>query len=84
MPKAIKLISGAELTLKAYDVRSLLSGQEAQQEVSLEREYDGQILRGQARDRDIITEAITRSSMPSTQLPRARSPSPPRRSEAVS
>jgi 2-isopropylmalate synthase len=58
--KAIERITGINVTLKDYEVRSVTLGEDAQGEVSVEAEHDGRTLRGQGTSTDII-EASARA-----------------------
>jgi 2-isopropylmalate synthase len=52
--KAIERITGLEVNLKDYSVRSVTVGEDAQGEAQVEAEYDGRIVRGRAVSTDII------------------------------
>lgn len=52
--KAIERITGIELQLKDYRVRSVSVGEDAQGEASVEADYNGRILTGRAVSTDII------------------------------
>ena len=49
-----KRITGVTLKLKDYQLRAVTSGRDAQGEVNIEVEYDGQTVRGRAYSTDII------------------------------
>jgi 2-isopropylmalate synthase len=57
---AIERITGVNVVLKDYAVRSVTLGEDAQGEVSVEVEHNGRTLRGQATSTDII-EASARA-----------------------
>jgi 2-isopropylmalate synthase len=58
--KAIERITGTNLTLKSYEVRSVTLGEDAMGEVSVEVEHGGRTQRGVFRSTDII-EASARA-----------------------
>src|SRR5262245_9437685 len=52
--KAIERITGIEVQLKEYHVRSVTAGEDAQGEAHVEARYNGRTLRGRAASTDII------------------------------
>jgi 2-isopropylmalate synthase len=52
--KAIERITGIELTLRDYRVRSVSVGEDAQGEASVEAEYNGKVYSGRAYSTDVI------------------------------
>jgi 2-isopropylmalate synthase len=52
--KAIERITGVEVTLKDYRVRSVSVGEDAQGEAHVEAEYDGRSISGRAVSTDVI------------------------------
>jgi 2-isopropylmalate synthase len=52
--KAIERITGVEVNLKDYTVRSVTVGEDAQGEAQIEAEHDGRTVRGRAVSTDII------------------------------
>ncbi|MCI0379381.1 MAG: 2-isopropylmalate synthase, partial [Gemmataceae bacterium] len=52
--QAIERITGVNVTLKEFQVRSVTVGEDAQGEAQLEAEYAGRTLRGRAVSTDII------------------------------
>jgi 2-isopropylmalate synthase len=52
--KAIERITGVEVKLREYVVRSVTVGEDAQGEASIEAEYNGRTVRGRAVSTDII------------------------------
>ncbi|MFO0844728.1 MAG: 2-isopropylmalate synthase [Gemmataceae bacterium] len=52
--KAIERITGIEVTLKDYRVRSVSVGEDAQGEASVEVEYNGKVMSGRSVSTDII------------------------------
>src|SRR5262249_51348471 len=52
--KAIERITGIEVELKDFRVRSVSVGEDAQGEASVEAEYNGRILSGRAVSTDIV------------------------------
>jgi 2-isopropylmalate synthase len=51
---AIERITGTKLILKDYHIRGMTSGRDAEGEVSVEVDYQGETLRTRAVSRDII------------------------------
>jgi 2-isopropylmalate synthase len=52
--KTIERITGVDLSLREYQVRSVTIGEDAQGEAQIEAEHNGRILRGRAVSTDII------------------------------
>jgi 2-isopropylmalate synthase len=52
--RAIERITGIDVELRDYHVRSVTIGQDAQGEAQVEAEYNGKVLRGRAFSTDII------------------------------
>ena len=52
--KAIERITGIELTLRDYRVRSVTVGEDAQGEAHIEAEYNGRVVTGRAVNTDVI------------------------------
>lgn len=52
--KAIERITGVDVQLKDYQVRSISMGEDAQGEAQLEAEYNGRIVRGRGYSTDVI------------------------------
>ena len=54
MFKAIERITGVEVTLRDYRIRSVTVGEDAQGEAHIEAEYNGRSITGRAVSTDII------------------------------
>ena len=59
--KAIERITGIEVKLRDYSVRSVTVGEDAQGEAHVEAEYNGRRQRGRAVSTDIIEASARRS-----------------------
>ncbi len=52
--KAIERITGVDIKLKEFQVRSVTVGEDAQGEAQIEAEHQGRVIRGRAVSTDII------------------------------
>ena len=54
MFKAIERITGVEVTLRDYRIRSVTVGEDAQGEAHIEADYNGRVVHGRAVNTDVI------------------------------
>ena len=59
--KAIERITGIEVTLKDFRIRSVSVGEDAQGEAHVEAEYEGKSMSGRAVSTDVIEATPSRS-----------------------
>src|SRR5262249_13153204 len=82
--KAIEHITGIEVQLRDFRIRSVTVGEDAQGEAHLEAEYDGKVITGRAVSTDIVEasalafiQVISRRALPRGSGPRTPPPETP-------